>query len=245
MHYRKIEGNKMKDINFEEVIGSDTVEGLLVRVQRQRDRAGRWSQKCEEANAEIVNLKTELAKAIASVSEQRIEFESNIVVIEKQFTEEIAALKTQLREQHFNRWDQGREYGKVHALEKYALELRAGKAALKAQEKVRKLRVLEKLYNGPLFQEDDQPVQWLRGVLKKGLPTTTPIEVIPGKTPPIIKGHSGYHTTPSGKTVVQYPGAYKWRTVYHCSNIRVVVGYDWIVKNKRKLACKYIDTHKI
>jgi hypothetical protein len=38
-----------------------------------------------------------------------------------------------------------------------------------------------------------------------------------------VTGEGGYHTTPSGKTIVHHPGAYGWRTVYHCSTRAVEI----------------------
>lgn len=52
-----------------------------------------------------------------------------------------------------------------------------------------------------------------------------------GHLPPKQVGHSYYHTTPSGKTIVHSPGAYGWRTVYHPSTRRVVVGSLWLAEN--------------
>lgn len=60
-----------------------------------------------------------------------------------------------------------------------------------------------------------------------GASVSCPVEVIDGDSPPKLVGESYYWTTPSGKTVVRYPGAYRWRTVYHASTRRVVVGRNW------------------
>lgn len=43
-----------------------------------------------------------------------------------------------------------------------------------------------------------------------------------------MTGESGYHTTPSGKTRVYHPNAYKWRTVYHCSTLACEVTEAWV-----------------
>lgn len=53
------------------------------------------------------------------------------------------------------------------------------------------------------------------------------VDVVPGDAAPHVAGDSGYYTTPSGKTIVRHPGAYGYRTVYHCSTERVDVGADW------------------
>jgi hypothetical protein len=41
-----------------------------------------------------------------------------------------------------------------------------------------------------------------------------------------IAGRRGYYTSPGGKTVVLYPGAYGWPTQYHCSTRQVEVDAD-------------------
>jgi len=55
-----------------------------------------------------------------------------------------------------------------------------------------------------------------------------PVVVVRGGAAPTIGGEASYYTTPSGKTIVHHPGAYGWRTVYHCSTVRTVVGADWL-----------------
>ena len=45
---------------------------------------------------------------------------------------------------------------------------------------------------------------------------------------PRIEGEGYYWTTPSGKTRVYYPNAYKWPTMYWPSTRRVVVGIRWV-----------------
>jgi hypothetical protein len=54
------------------------------------------------------------------------------------------------------------------------------------------------------------------------------VDVVPGGEAPKAVGRYGYHTTPSGNTIVRHPHAYGWRTVYHCSSRRVEVGEDWL-----------------
>jgi hypothetical protein len=57
------------------------------------------------------------------------------------------------------------------------------------------------------------------------------IEVIPGvAAAPRTVGESYYWTTPSGKTIVQHPSAYRWPTWYHASTRRVVVGEQWLAQ---------------
>lgn len=52
--------------------------------------------------------------------------------------------------------------------------------------------------------------------------------LFPGPSEPTECGRGPYHTTPSGKTIVRYPSAYRWPTWYHASTRRVEVGADWI-----------------
>lgn len=54
--------------------------------------------------------------------------------------------------------------------------------------------------------------------------------VVEGCDSPHLCGNRFYWTTPSGKTIVTYPGAYKWPTIYHSSTRYVVVGRGWLEK---------------
>jgi len=58
-----------------------------------------------------------------------------------------------------------------------------------------------------------------------------PVEVIAGGAPPAVQGEGYYWTTPSGKTIVHYPSAYRWPKWYHRSTLRVVVGEQWIAQH--------------
>lgn len=60
--------------------------------------------------------------------------------------------------------------------------------------------------------------------------TPYPIKMIDGFAPPKLTGRSYYWTTPSGKTEVRYPNAYKWPTVYHASTYCIVVGKGWLIE---------------
>ena len=54
---------------------------------------------------------------------------------------------------------------------------------------------------------------------------------IDGFSPPTLCGEGYYWTTPSGKTRVRHPGAYKWRCVYHPSTMHIEVGRGWLIQN--------------
>ena len=57
----------------------------------------------------------------------------------------------------------------------------------------------------------------------------TPIEIISNSADaPKLVGCSYYWTTPSGKTIVQHPAAYRWPTWYHASTLRVTVGDQYV-----------------
>lgn len=60
---------------------------------------------------------------------------------------------------------------------------------------------------------------------------TRPVDVVPGDRRPREEGESYYFTTPSGKTRVRYPNAYKWPTMYWPSTRRVIVGQEWLEKH--------------
>ena len=70
----------------------------------------------------------------------------------------------------------------------------------------------------------------IRLILKaKGKPW--PIKDIDGFDEPRIVGYDAFWTTPSGKTVITHPNAYKWRKVYHGSTKTIVVGRGWLIQN--------------
>jgi hypothetical protein len=55
-----------------------------------------------------------------------------------------------------------------------------------------------------------------------------PIDIIEGDFKPKITGRSYYWTTPSGKTEIRHPNAYRWPKQYHCSTISIEVGADYL-----------------
>lgn len=44
-------------------------------------------------------------------------------------------------------------------------------------------------------------------------------------------GGGYYHTTLSGKKIVEHPSAYGWPTLYHASTIEITVGYQWLLSH--------------
>jgi hypothetical protein len=64
--------------------------------------------------------------------------------------------------------------------------------------------------------------------------TNIRIDVIPGiALAPRTVGQSYYWTTPSGKTIVHHPSAYRWPTWYHASTRRIIVGEQWVAAAAR------------
>lgn len=59
-----------------------------------------------------------------------------------------------------------------------------------------------------------------------------PIELVKGDCAPHFEGKRGHWTTPSGKTIVHYPNAYKYTKVYHRSTRKIVVGEQWVLRIK-------------
>jgi hypothetical protein len=57
-----------------------------------------------------------------------------------------------------------------------------------------------------------------------------PIDVVDGDNPPKVTGSGYYWTTPSGKTIIRHPNAYKWPKLYNRSTISIEVGSDFIWK---------------
>jgi hypothetical protein len=52
-----------------------------------------------------------------------------------------------------------------------------------------------------------------------------------GRMAPRKLGRGYYHTTLSGKTIVRYPNAYGYPTLYHPSTRRILVGELWVAEN--------------
>ncbi len=76
-----------------------------------------------------------------------------------------------------------------------------------------------------------RPSEWIAAARRavggsRGVYRNTPVTIVDSNEV-TVTGESYCFTTPSGKTRVQYPGAYKWRTVYHASTLCVEIGRDW------------------
>lgn len=55
-----------------------------------------------------------------------------------------------------------------------------------------------------------------------------PVRIVDGNVAPRICGEGFYWTTPSGKTIIRHPSAYKWPKRYHASTRRVEVGREFL-----------------
>jgi hypothetical protein len=77
-----------------------------------------------------------------------------------------------------------------------------------------------------------------------GAHRSCPVAIVYGSDrAPEIEGHSYYHTTPSGRTIVYNPNAYGWRTLYHPSTLRVVVGDRWPTRAQLAAAAAASEQH--
>jgi hypothetical protein len=81
------------------------------------------------------------------------------------------------------------------------------------------------------------PLQIKRELRKIAGTTDTKIavEIVEGSEAPQETGESYYWTTPSGKTRISHPNAYRWRKVYHGSTRAVTVGMGWLSDKRRKI----------
>jgi hypothetical protein len=230
-----------------------TVEDVKIRAERQRQRAERWTQKCNDLEAFCDGLKDQIEK-------NRLEYNSNLRSLHDGYAEKITARdkKIEVMKSRINdlgaklseRYAEGTRHGYDKCYTEYRRAIALGKKELKKQLEKRRQEKIDSLIAG--WQDADNPasvtdwwdgdnahVTWLRRAIKRhcGAPSHCDVVVMEnGHKPPKIVGERGYHTTPSGKTVVTYPSAYKWRTVYHRSTARVEVSYMWITKNIIKLA---------
>lgn len=63
-----------------------------------------------------------------------------------------------------------------------------------------------------------------------------PVVIVEGDFAPSVCGSHYYWTTPSGKTRIHYPNAYKWPKLYNHSTRRIEVGDVW--------AARFLKAHK-
>jgi len=223
-------------------------EDLAIRAERQRERANKWMERCATLERLLFEQKNDgelrIAKLIGEIQKMNTEFNKNIEVLKKDSFEDHQKIR-QLNGEKIDAYSRGHKEGRVCAEKQYAREIRIGQKELARR---RKERVNTKIYsllwdNGTGLNDNDELIGWVRRAIKRkiGSPSHVEVVILEGSkkrenSPPKLVGSSGYHTTPSGKTIVTHPGAYGWRTVYHCSTERIEVGREWIRKNIYYLA---------
>jgi len=230
--------------NFDE----KSKEDLAIRAERQRVRANKWRERCELLEKQLAEQKNDDELRIAAmVSEaQKISGVSNSKI--ESIKKELFDARQEMRKLHGEKIDaysRGHKEGREYAEKQYAREIRIGRREIANRRKERiddKIDALMwKTVTG--LNDNDELIGWVRRAIKRriGAPSHVEVVILEGSkkqenSPPKLAGHAGYHTTPSGKTIVTHPGAYGWRMVYHCSTERVEVGREWIRRNMHYLA---------
>jgi len=222
---------------------SKSKEDLAIRAERQRERASKWRERCATLERQLFEQKNDgelrIAKLVGEIQKMNTEFNKNIEVLKKDSFEDHQKIR-QLNDEKIGAYNRGCKDGVKFAKEKFSREIRIGQRELARRRKERiddKINALMwKTVTG--LNDNDELIGWVRRAIKRliGAPSHVDVVIIEGSkkqknSPPKLVGHAGYHTTPSGKTIVTHPGAYGWRTVYHCSTEHVEVGRNWIRKN--------------
>jgi len=227
---------------------SKSKEDLAIRAERQRERASKWRERCNQLERTVSEQRSgyeqRIAELVGEIQKMNTEFNKNIDVLKKDSFEDHQKIR-RLNGEKIDAYSRGHKEGREYAEKQYAREIRIGQKELARR---RKERVNTKIYsllwdNVTGLNDNDELIGWVRRAIKRliGAPSHVDVVTIEGSkkqknSPPKLAGHAGYHTTPSGKTIVTYPSAYKWRTVYHCSTERIEVGREWIRKNIYALA---------
>ena len=236
--------------NFDE----KSKEDLAIRAERQRARANKWRERCELLEKQLIDQKNDgelrIAAAIDELQKDGEKFNIEIERVKK----DLFNARQETRKMHGEKIDaysRGHKEGREYAEKQYAREIRIGRQELVRRRKERiniKINTLLPMseflwYNIMGVDNAGKLLDWVRRAIKRRIdaPNYVDVVVLEGSkkrenSRPKLVGNSGYFTTPSGKTVVAYPGAYGWRTVYHCSTERVEVGREWIRKNIYYLA---------
>jgi hypothetical protein len=221
-------------------------EDLAIRAERQRERANKWMKRCELLEKQLAEQKNDDELRIAAmVSEaQKISEISNSKI--ESIKKELFDTRQEMRKLHGEKIDaysRGHKEGREYAEKQYAREIRIGRREIANR---RKKRVNEKIYEllcdiydiETEMDKNNDLLDWVRRAIKRRIdaPNHVDVVVLDGSkkrenSQPKLVGRSGYFTTLSGKTIVNHPGAYGWRTVYHCSTEHVEVGCNWIRKN--------------
>lgn len=228
---------------------NETIEDVRVRCERQRERAERWTVKYSVLEGENESLRKQRQELDDKIDQLFVEYEALLQQTEHEKDQEIMDLESQVWKANgitAIKSNQAYKDGFDKALEVHKRALVLGKKELKKNYEKRLQAKVDKLIKSELIKSDKyddelQPVQWLRRAIKRvnGVSGNCPVVMVPGgkgKGKCEYKGEFGYHTTPSGKTVVNHPGSYGYRTVYHKSTERLEVDVKWIYANIKKLA---------
>jgi hypothetical protein len=223
-------------------------EDLAIRAERQRARANKWRERCELLEKQLSEQKADgelrIAAAIDELQKGGEKFNAEIT----QLREELYAAKNKIGTLYTERTEQffaGIKEGANQTKNKYSREIRIGQKELARRRKERiNIKIHALLWDSVTGLDDnDELIDWVRRAIKRRIdaPNHVYVVVVEGSqkrenSQPKLVGNPGYHTTPSGKTIVNHPGAYGWSTVYHCSTERVEVGRNWIRKNIYYLA---------
>ena len=215
-----------------------TTENLWIRCERQRDRANKWSDRCVEKDREISVLLTERTELLQKHQQQLEQKEQEKIDLSENLKKEISGLCQKINEKNKLLKDQENELHKQYLTTQQNTHATAiGNRTLEKRKAQRRKKLIEKLVNSLTYTDTGKLVDWLRRAIKRdcGANSHVPVSIDTGWNCDFT-GHPGYHTTPSGKTVVTYPNAYGWPTIYHCSTEQIVVGRGWIVRNLHRLA---------
>lgn len=217
-----------------------TVDHLLVRVERQRNRAERWTKKYEDLqqeNRDLQKLICEYESLIENRKRDRdqelksLKDEHNAAIdIKNSCIRSLSDEKTKLQNSVFRL-----EYKYDSKEEVIAI----GQREIDRRKNERRKKLIQKLRSEPYIDENGDFVPWVRKAIKRefSVDNHVPVYLVTGREVEKL-GEPGYHTTPSGGTIIRYPNAYRWRTVYHTSTERLEVGRGWLTRNKKKLAKK-------
>jgi len=227
-------------------------EDLVIRAERQRERANKWMKRCELLEKQLAEQKDDgesrIAAAIDELQKGGEKFNAEIERVKK----DLFNARQEMRKMHGEKIDaysRGYKEGIEYAENQYAREIRIGQKEIVRRRKNRiEIKIYELLHPVSLLEietgidANDELIDWVSRAIKRRIdaPNHVYVVVVGGSkkrnSQPKLVGNPGYHTTPSGKTIVNHPSAYGWPTVYHCSTERVEVGREWIRKNIYYLA---------
>jgi len=223
-------------------------EDLAIRAERQRVRANKWKERCDQlervASEQRSGYEKRIAELVDEIQKINTEVNKNIENLKKDSFEDHQKIR-RLNGEKIEAYSRGYKEGIEYAENQYAREIRIGQKELARR---RKELVNEKIHallwdSVTGLDGNDELIEWVRRAIKRRIdaPNHVYVVVVGGSqkrenSQPKLIGNPGYHTTPSGGTIVNYPGAYGWSTVYHRSTERVEVGRSWIRKNIYYLA---------